>query len=588
MNYRAFGDFRKGYAHVKNDSGVEDYASSYNDPEGRFYIGVICDGHSDKNCFRSSKGAQFGCESGIEILSRFFELYLSQKSEDKTLPDGFENRLKRSLKLCWDRKVYKDLKENPLKEDELQPLTDRVRKIYEAGNGLSNIYGATFLAVGICENFFLALHIGDGAILCVDEDGTYYSPVPKDEKSETGAPASLCDSDLFTRENAFRIGVSMKLPQVATVSSDGIEDCMDSFEYKRFIYGLFKKIQMEELDGQYQSELNEKQKKYFESCLEYYADKGHGAEDDCSLSAIYNLSCPVPEVRLLRKDAIQLWERTMTERNEMVRDYENRKNSLIDNMKQVSESPNYKGGSGISMDRWLDAHDKYEDQKRALRTISTNETEKVAFYDRQLGLYAKYIDNFQEWEKNAIKPLEVRAIEDAMVDTDEEYSELKKMRQEYLNKQKKLKMLEENVLSTVEEIDQAYDEAKKLAKLNQDYGLSGESLIRNAVERHQKAKAEYEAFADEVEEYKIYYNGKKKEYFNRQNKKTYSSSFSRKHDFYDEDKPFAFSPTGRDQKDYKESDDDKNLKDDTTLSDDRRKQQRRSRFFFDLDWPWFF
>ena len=232
MKYRAFGDFRKGYAHVKNGSGVEDYASSYNDPEGRFHVGVICDGHSDKNCFRSGKGARFGCESAIEILKRFFELYLSQTIEARTLPDGFENRLKKSLKLCWDKKVYNDIIENPLKEEDLAPLTDRVRKIYEAGNGLLNIYGATFLAIGICEDFFIALHIGDGAILCIDEDGTYYSPVPHDAKSETGAPASLCDSDLFSRENAFRVGVLKKLPQLATVSSDGIEDCMDSFEYK--------------------------------------------------------------------------------------------------------------------------------------------------------------------------------------------------------------------------------------------------------------------------------------------------------------------------------------------------------------------
>ena len=102
MKYRAFGDFRKGYAHVKNGSGVEDYASSYNDPEGRFYIGVICDGHSDKNCFRSGKGAQFGCESALEILKRFFELYLAQNAESRTLPSGFESRLKTSLNLCWD------------------------------------------------------------------------------------------------------------------------------------------------------------------------------------------------------------------------------------------------------------------------------------------------------------------------------------------------------------------------------------------------------------------------------------------------------------------------------------------------------
>ena len=341
MKYRAFGDFRKGYAHVKNGSGVEDYAGSYNDPEGRFHIGVICDGHSDKNCFRSGKGAQFGCESALEILRKFFELYLAQNAESRTLPAGFESRLKKSLKLCWDRKVYNDIKENPLVEEELMPLTDRVRKIYEAGNGLLNIYGATFLAIGICEDFFIALHIGDGAILCIDEDGSYYSPVPQDSKTDTGAPASLCDSDLFSRENAFRVKVSKKLPQLATVSSDGIEDCMDSFEYKRFTCSLFKKMELEEEEGQECGELNEKQMRYFGSCLEYYADKGHGAEDDCSLAAIYDLTRSVPEVRIPNEEAIKLWERTLQERNDVVRDYENRKNGLLESMAQVYNSTSF-------------------------------------------------------------------------------------------------------------------------------------------------------------------------------------------------------------------------------------------------------
>lgn len=417
MKYRAFGDFRKGYAHVKNGSDVEDYAGSYNEPEGRFHIGVICDGHSDKNCFRSGKGARFGCESAIEILKRFFELYLSQKIEARTLPDGFENRLKKSIKLCWDKKVYNDIKENPIKEEELVPLTDRVRKIYEAGNGLLNIYGATFLAIGICEDFFIALQIGDGAILCIDEDGSYYSPVTQDEKSETGAPASLCDADLFSRENAFRVGVLKKLPQLATVSSDGIEDCMDSFEYKRFTCSLFKKLEMDEDEKQFGYELNEKQKKYFTSCLEYYADQGHGAEDDCSLAAIYDISRPVPEIRIPNEEAIKLWERTMQERNAVVRDYEKRKRGLLERMDQVSSSTSFQGGAGVSTDQWMEAHKKFEEQKQILKTIVTNENEKIAFYERQLSFFSQYIEGFVEEDSESQKVL-VKQVDESLMEAD--------------------------------------------------------------------------------------------------------------------------------------------------------------------------
>lgn len=515
MKYRAFGDFRKGYAHVKNGSGVEDYAGSYNDPEGRFHIGVICDGHSDKNCFRSGKGAQFGCESALEILKRFFELYLAQNAESRTLPNGFESRLKKSLKLCWDRKVYNDIKVNPLKEEELIPLTDRVRKIYEAGNGLLNIYGATFLAIGICEDFFIALHIGDGAILCIDEDGTYYSPVPQDSKSETGAPASLCDADLFSRENAFRVGVSKKLPQLATVSSDGIEDCMDSFEYKRFTCSLFKKMELEEEEGQECGELNEKQKKYFGSCLEYYADKGHGAEDDCSLAAIYDLTRSVPEVRIPNEEAVKLWERTLQERNEVVRDYENRKNGLLDSMTQVYSSTAFKGGAGVNIDQRMEAHEKFEEQKRTLKTIVTNENEKIIFYERQLTFYAQYIDGFSE-ETGVSKKLQPQQVDDELMVSDEKFVKLKLYRQDYQKKMAVYKQLKNDLEVTARAIDDAYDEAKRLAKLDSADADITDGLIRSAREKHQVTKVAYEKAIQEYETAKSIYKQAKTEYFRNQ------------------------------------------------------------------------
>lgn len=525
MKYRAFGDFRKGYAHVKNGSGVEDYADSYNDPEGRFHIGVICDGHSDKNCFRSAKGAQFGCESALEILKRFFELYLAQNAESRTLPNGFENRLKKSLKLCWDKKVYNDIKENPLQEEDLMPLSDQVRKIYEAGNGLLNIYGATFLAIGICEDFFISLHIGDGAILCVDEDGTYYSPVLQDAKSETGSPASLCDADLFSRENAFRIGVSKKLPQLATVSSDGIEDCMDSFEYKRFTCSLFKKMEFEEEENQLPYELNEKQKKYFISCLEYYADQGHGAEDDCSLAAIYDLSRPIPEVRIPNEEAIQLWERTLQERNEIVCDYENRKNGLLECMAQVYNSTLFKCGASVSMDQWMEAHEKFEEQKRTLKTIVTNENEKVAFYERKLAFYSQYIDGFSE-EKSVSKKLQPQHVDETLMVVDDEFVKLKSYCQDYQKKETIYKQLKNDLEVTAQAIDDVYDEAKKLAKLDRADADTTDALIRSAREKHQDTKEAYEKAFQEYEVAKSIYEQAKTDYLGNRTSASLNCYFS--------------------------------------------------------------
>ncbi len=487
MNYRAFADFRKGYAHVKNGSGVEDCADSYNDPEGRFYIGVICDGHSDKNCFRSAKGAQFGCESALEVLTRFFEQYLSQTDENRRLPDSFEDRLKKSLKACWDRKVNNDIKENPVREEELAPLTDRVRNIYTSGNGMLNIYGATFLAIGICEDFFLALHIGDGIILCIDEDGLYYSPVPYDPKSDTGGPASLCDNDLFSRENAFRISVSKKLPLLATVSSDGIEDCMDSFGYKRFIYALFKKLESEELEDQPGDELNEKQKIYFESSLDYYADRGHGAEDDCSLAAFYDLDRSVPEVRIPSDEAVRLWEQVIRERNDVVRDYEKRKSNLLENIRRLVTSQEYRGTLGITLGRWMEVHERFEEQKVILKTIVTNENEKIAYYEKQLEFYEQYIEDFPAKSTGMTKRLTVRDIDCSLLEPDDNYFEIKLLVEDAEKKQKLYDQSKKEYDQADSDLNKVYDEAKRRAKMSQEAGDESDR-IQEAKDRFKRAK----------------------------------------------------------------------------------------------------
>lgn len=234
MQYRTFDNFQRGFSHEKagSDSACEDYADSYADAGGRFYICAVCDGHSDNNCFRSSKGAQYGCEAAVEILSRFCTLYYEDEEAARKIEftDEVMLRLKKSIKQYWDDRVLGDINAHPISDEETAHLSDRVRTLYSSGRGLQNIYGATFLAFAISKEFCVALHIGDGIMLCVDSDGTYYEPLQPDKKSETGAPASLCDTDLFSREGAFRCKVLRRIPQAVVVSSDGIGDCMDPLQ----------------------------------------------------------------------------------------------------------------------------------------------------------------------------------------------------------------------------------------------------------------------------------------------------------------------------------------------------------------------
>lgn len=515
MKYRAFGDFRKGYAHVKKGSAAEDYAGSYNDPDGRFCIGVICDGHSDKNCFRSDRGAKFGCESAVEILKRFFELYYLQ--EERTLPEAFEGRLKKSLKLCWDQKVYKDIEQDPIKEEELIPLSEEVRKIYEGENSLLSIYGATFLAIGMCEDFFIALHIGDGVILCIDEDGLYYSPVPSDAKSETGSPASLCDSDLFERENAFRIAVSEKLPRVATVSSDGIEDCMDSLGYKQFIYKLFQEIEKKESENQPADKLNDEQKQYLGNRLEYYAGKGNGAEDDCSFAAIYDLDHPVPYIRISSDEAKRLWEADARERNEIVRDYERRKETLLQKMHQLRVSPAFE--DSLRTEQFMEARVRYEEQKRILATMVTNEKDKVSRYEQRMNFYAQYIEDMRKDGISDAKLLQIQDVDEALMKPDQDLAELNSLRQNKLQKAERKELLEDELASAGKVLDAEFEKAKQLVRRDPQNDAEREQIrntvkgiIEGATEQYWEKSDSFTLAAQEAEEAENAYKERKETY----------------------------------------------------------------------------
>lgn len=461
MGYRTFSGYRLGYSHVRDGSGCEDYAMSYSDKEGRYYICAVCDGHSDKNCFRSGKGALFGCESAIETWIRFFELYYGQNMESQEVSPEMEERLKRSMKQRWDKKVFQDIKENPLSGEELEPLSERVRKIYESGQGLQNIYGATFLAAAVCKDFFAALHIGDGIMMCVYPDGTYGEPLPYDAKSEMGSPASLCDSDLFSRKDAFRSVFSKTVPQAVVASSDGIGDCMDKLQFREFVHALAEKFETMEQPDTGQDGLNAAQEKYLGSCLEYWADKGNGVEDDCSLAGIYDCSLSIPEVRLPLDVAEKLWEDTVLERNDTILDYERRKMDIVHSISQQQEASVGILKRAGANEEWIGAKDKVENLKQILRNMESNEQEKVRYYDGRLESCREYIRRAQGSVPAGVALIMPQAIEEKYLAEDRMFASAKAAQEDFRKKE----AVEREAARDRELADRSYKEATRKAAM---------------------------------------------------------------------------------------------------------------------------
>ena len=76
--------------HIQKNLPCEDFSMSYEDDN--MAIAVISDGHGDKNCFRSGKGAEIACNTSVELCKKFYETCESMVSEYGK--DALENVLK--------------------------------------------------------------------------------------------------------------------------------------------------------------------------------------------------------------------------------------------------------------------------------------------------------------------------------------------------------------------------------------------------------------------------------------------------------------------------------------------------------------
>ena len=390
--YRTFNYHCRGYSHVKKNAGCEDFSDSYVAPDGRYAICVVCDGHSDSNCFRSGKGAEFGCKAAITILKRFFEQYYEAGADKVTVNDIDALRLKKGIKQYWDDCVFNHLNNNPITEDEKNTVGKQTWAVYEpaiqkSARVLLNIYGATFLAVGLSEDIGIAMHIGDGEMFFVGENGKYDQPLGSDDNCPMGSTASLCDEDLFVRESAFRCQIFTNVPQAVVVSSDGIGASIDTLQFKEDISSLIKKFDAENDENANEPGLNEKQKQYLREYVEHFSQKGVGAEDDCSLAGCYLIGKPFPDVVIPEEEAIRLLEDAIRDRNRIVEEYELRKERALNDI-IANHLPD-----------WINARERMKGRREVLATIDSNEKKKVSVCDMRINDCLKY---FMDDRKEAV------------------------------------------------------------------------------------------------------------------------------------------------------------------------------------------
>lgn len=222
-----------GKSHIQNGLSCEDYSAHYADE--KISVIVISDGHGDKNCFRSAKGAKFACEIAINACRQFESI--TDHIDDIAHCD-FESlvtSMESDIADNWKDKVLSDAQDHPFTDEELSLASEQAQEVYRSGQRLEKAYGCTLIFAMSTRVFWLAIQIGDGKCVAAYPDGVFMEPIPPDENCLGNRSTSLCNSNV---KESFRHYFSNIKPVAAFVSSDGVEESFDQAGLYNCFYSL--------------------------------------------------------------------------------------------------------------------------------------------------------------------------------------------------------------------------------------------------------------------------------------------------------------------------------------------------------------
>jgi hypothetical protein len=232
MNAKSFNLTAQGASHIKKNKECQDASLSYQDENCA--VAVVCDGHGGDDYVRSAIGSKFASAIAKKNIQKF--LLGMDKEKFFLNPDKQLKILEASIISHWNESVSDYHSKHPFDEAELIVVSEKAKKRYLEDGKIWSAYGTTLIAVAMNEDYWFAIHIGDGKCVAINHAGEFKQPIPWDPKCFLNATTSICDSDAIDN---FRHFYSDKLPAAVFVGSDGIDDCFNNNEQ---LYNLYKTV----------------------------------------------------------------------------------------------------------------------------------------------------------------------------------------------------------------------------------------------------------------------------------------------------------------------------------------------------------
>lgn len=215
----------RGASHYKDNKPMQDYSASV--VGDKFAIAVVCDGHGADKHFRSEIGSKLATEIALTKLQDFYGLNSTYEQLNTNTSLKIE-RLKLAIISDWQAQVEKYTKDNPFTEAEMAKASPRLLK--KMSYDVSQPYGSTLLASLVCQDYYLSLMIGDGAIIKIGKKFAAETVSFEGKVEYTDAPHSatdsLCQEDVHEKLFVTYGKIEAGKPFAMALCSDGFTESL--------------------------------------------------------------------------------------------------------------------------------------------------------------------------------------------------------------------------------------------------------------------------------------------------------------------------------------------------------------------------
>ena len=169
-----------GFSHLKNGKPCQDHSCHFQD--GERVIITACDGHGGDLYIRSQIGSRFASEAICKVFG----------SIDQQTPIS-PKKIRLEILCAWNTAVENDLSQNPIREEELKALDERLR--FQLRKNPFLAYGTTLHGAMILGDQLCCASIGDGGIFAIRDNSVIPILQSEDEDTVANITHSMCEEN---------------------------------------------------------------------------------------------------------------------------------------------------------------------------------------------------------------------------------------------------------------------------------------------------------------------------------------------------------------------------------------------------------